>query len=377
MNDIDIQNINQYCDSGHVLKGFSLFVQEGSFVTILGPSGAGKTVALRVIAGAECPQSGQIRIGDRRVFDGESGLCEVPAARGAQFMFGASTLIPHFSVLQNVLHTQSIRETPRYEQKQAARKALDRAGILALTERAVNGLTAEEQHLVALARALMSNPSILLVDELDRNMDARQRLHILTKLKRLQVKNNLTVFYATRDARDAFRVSDRIAVLLGGRLAQADTPSGLYRCPVSLGVADYIGNSQINLIPGKAQFFEGRLTVQSSLGIYQFAAAGDTSALEPGALFDCVIGVRPDQIVLWDKEVSNTFSAEVMEAEFNGQDTLVHACVGNVRILARRMGCQNYAKGERVFVAVDPESVNLYHQETGALLKRAQLAPPI
>jgi iron(III) transport system ATP-binding protein len=218
-------------------------IEPGTLVTLLGPSGCGKTTTLRLIAGLEIATSGQILIG------GEDVTLRSAAERDVSMVFQSYALFPHMSVFENVAYGPTVQGIPKAKIRDLVHEKLGLVGLTGLEKRAPSELSGGQQQRVAVARALTLEPQVLLFDEPLSNLDAKLRRRVREEIRELQLKLNLTVAYVTHDQEEALAVSDRIIVMVDGRIAQAGSPVELYEQPVSRFVADFIGDA--NLVEGE------------------------------------------------------------------------------------------------------------------------------
>jgi iron(III) transport system ATP-binding protein len=221
----------------------SFTIERATLVTLLGPSGCGKTTTLRLIAGLELASEGEVRIGGRDV-------TRRPATeRNVSMVFQSYALFPHMSVLDNVAYGPVVSGTPRARAHEQAREKLALVGLTGLDARLPSELSGGQQQRVAVARALVLEPEVLCFDEPLSNLDAKLRRRVREDIRELQQRLGLTVAYVTHDQQEALAVSDRIIVMDHAAIAQSGTPRELYEAPVSLFVADFVGDS--NLVDGE------------------------------------------------------------------------------------------------------------------------------
>jgi iron(III) transport system ATP-binding protein len=223
------------------VRDVDLAVQPGELLTLLGPSGCGKTTTLRMIAGFQEPSSGEILIGDRDV-------TRVPAnRRDIGFVFQSYALFPHLTVFDNVAYGLRIRRKGADETRAAVGDVLALVGLKGFERRFPSELSGGQQQRVALARAIVIRPRVLLFDEPLSNLDAKLRVDMRTEIQRLQRTLGITTVYVTHDQEEAMAISDRIAVMKDGSIAQLGTAEELYRRPASSFVAGFLGRA--NLLP--------------------------------------------------------------------------------------------------------------------------------
>src|SRR6476620_6329469 len=268
-----------------------LEIKDNSFVTLLGPSGCGKTTTLRLIAGYIVPDKGTIEV-DGRVLS-SPGAVVSPEARGMGMVFQNYAVWPHKTVFENVVFGLKLRRIPTAAAKKQVETALALVNLAGLAQRYPNELSGGQQQRVALARSLVVEPSILLLDEPLSNLDAKLRERMRTELKELQRRTGITFVYVTHDQAEALALSDHVAVMSGGRLQQYGTPFEVYAHPANRMVADFMG--LVNLVPGKVRALaNGGGTVEISPDLTLDVAALD--GLKPGESVD--VAIRPENIRL-------------------------------------------------------------------------------
>ncbi|SPJ27128.1 ABC transporter ATP-binding protein [Falsiruegeria mediterranea] len=290
---LNIENLTKRFDDVEVLKGVSLDVADGEFVSLVGPSGCGKSTLLRIIAGLEEQTSGDIKIADRSV----AGLRA--ADRNLSMVFQSYALYPHLSVAENIavpLRMRRLTATQRLPLvgrlmpgariqadtiSQDILTAAERLEIAHLLDRKPGQLSGGQRQRVALGRALVRDPAAFLLDEPLSNLDAKLRVQTRVEIAQLHRSLNATFIYVTHDQVEAMTMSDRIAVMMGGRILQCDTPEAVYDDPDTIEVAEFIGSPKINILPltygtdGQLSLFEqglglrgtGRIDGAVSLGL--------------------------------------------------------------------------------------------------------------
>jgi ABC-type Fe3+/spermidine/putrescine transport system ATPase subunit len=232
--------VSKRFDAVDAVRDASFAVAEGEFCTLLGPSGCGKTTLLRMIAGFEPPDSGDVRIAGRSCLD------LPPHRRDIAMVFQGYALFPHRTVLANVMFGLRMRRRlPRTEMARQARETLAMVGLAGLEDRYPRQLSGGQQQRVALARAIVLRPAVLLLDEPLSALDLKLRKAMRYELKRLQHATGITTLYVTHDQEEALSMSDRIVVMNRGRIEQIGTPDAIYRRPRSAFVADFIGESNV------------------------------------------------------------------------------------------------------------------------------------
>ena len=374
MSEIILSKIDKYYGKNHVLKSLDLKIENGEFMTLLGPSGCGKTTTLRIIAGLEKPQNGVILMDGREVVNAENLFFEAPDKRKLSLVFQSYALWPHMTVFDNVAFSMTVEKRPKSEIRQKVASALGRMRISEFAERYPSELSGGQQQRVAIARAIVNDPSLLLLDEPLSNLDAKLRVEMRSELKRLHHELGTTIVYVTHDQVEALTMSTRIAVFFEGVLEQVATPLELYQNPISLKVADFIGNPSINFIDAKATFNSDALEIDSILGKLTFTKDDLTEHFEPyDGPFDVVLGLRPEKVSVSKEKVEGTVEAVVYTCQPAGSETIVTMKVGENTIISKELGLKFLEGDQKVWVKFDDSQVNVFDKKTGLLIKRTAL----
>jgi iron(III) transport system ATP-binding protein len=236
---VQVENVNLSYGATHVLKSINLEVRPGEFFAFLGPSGCGKTTLLRLIAGFNIAQSGRVAIG------GDDISALPPWKRDVGMVFQSYALWPHMSVARNVAFGLEERNVPRAEIQRRVKAALELVGLAHLAERRPSQLSGGQQQRVAVARTVVVEPKVLLLDEPLSNLDAKMRVQVRRELRDLQQRLGLTTIFVTHDQEEANTICDRIAVMNDGVIQQVGTPMELYERPANLFVAGFLGAANI------------------------------------------------------------------------------------------------------------------------------------
>ncbi len=268
------------------VAGINLSMPSGEFFSLLGPSGCGKTTTLRLIAGFERPDEGQI------LLDGVDMVQTPPHKRNVNTVFQNYALFPHLTVAENVAFGLRYKDVSKQEAKQKVADALELVRLQGLERRRPSQLSGGQQQRVALARALILNPAVLLLDEPLGALDAKLRKALQIELKLLQEEIGITFIYVTHDQEEALTMSDRLAVMSNGRVEQIGSPSDVYEEPTTAYVADFLGVSNLMDATCDGSDADGRGKVR--LGEFELAAGrGDTDARG-----DVKIVIRPERVQL-------------------------------------------------------------------------------
>ena len=322
---IHIQGLTKKFGQFCALDSVDLEVRSGEFLTLLGPSGSGKTTLLMAIAGFNRPDAGSIRFGESEM------ILTPPHRRNVGMVFQSYALFPHMSVAENVAFPLKLRQVSAQESTERVAEALATVQLSDLGDRSIDQLSGGQRQRVALARAFVFRPRILLMDEPLSALDKKLREQMQIELKHLHEKLGVTTVYVTHDQREALTMSDRIAVINQGRLAQVDTPHIIYNQPANPFVADFIGES--TMLP---------LTRDDSGGLYfdkHLIAAG--GARDSGA--DCSLVIRPERLfVIRDQAVDTertiVFSGVVRDFVFQGDTAFALTSISDKHDLAFRFG---------------------------------------
>ena len=331
----------------YAVKDTSLTIEPGSFVTLLGPSGCGKTTTLRMIAGFESPDEGEIYLGEQAI----NAL--TPNKRDTAMVFQSYALLPHYNVFDNVAYGLKLRKVPKDEIQKRVMKILDLVELTGMEGRMTNQLSGGQQQRVALARALVIEPSVLLFDEPLSNLDAKLRVSMRTEIRRIQQEVGITAIYVTHDQSEAMALSDNIIIMNKGVVAQMGSPQDIYYHPNSEFVADFIGEA--NFLKGALERLEGNHAVLNVEGHPTQVPAREGMAL--GKEYTVVL--RPESAVLKDE---GGLPCEVVLSCFMGSYQNYHVKVGGTLVKLTDYNPKNkrvYQVGERCSLVFDPESVHI------------------
>lgn len=289
-----IQNLTKYYGSVKAVDNISLAIDEGQFLTLLGPSGCGKTTTIRLIAGLEEPDGGQILLNDEVI--SEKNRVKPPERRNMGMVFQSYAVWPHMTVFENVAFTLRMKKIPKSEIAKRVQDVLDLVGLSALGQRYPTQLSGGQQQRVALARALVAEPSILLLDEPLSNLDTLLRESMRYEIRALQKRVGITAVYVTHSQEEALTMSDLIAVMKDGRIHQLGTPFEVYNRPTNRFVASFIGLA--NFFRGAYVGQEGdfRVLRLSTGAVIRFASESANGAAKQGEQIEVMI--RPENITL-------------------------------------------------------------------------------
>jgi iron(III) transport system ATP-binding protein len=332
--------------------GFSL--GKGEMFTLLGPSGCGKTTTLRSIAGLEMPDAGEIEVDGKIVYSSVKNV-RVPAnKRGIGMVFQSYAIWPHMTVFQNLAFPLQVPERRRNYTKQqiadAVARVLHTVDLAGYEDRKATQLSGGQQQRLALGRAIIIEPPLLLLDEPLSNLDAKLRERMGVELKRLQNEIGITCVYVTHDQSEALALSHSIAVMNGGQIVQIGSPREVYQRPTDNFVAEFVGTTNFVSAevkgPGRAA---GTVTVQTPFGQLDVAADG---ALEAGR--KVLLSIRPESLQLGLEPGGMAWEAMVETPIFYGFYQVAELRLGNERLQARVNPAMDLTPGKKVYVTVDP-----------------------
>jgi len=292
MAEIVLKNITKKFGDVTAVKNLDLSIDAKEFTTLLGPSGCGKSTTLRMVAGLERPTAGEIWIKDECVYSKEKNIYVPPGKRKLGMVFQSYALWPHLTVFDNIAFGLQINN--KADIKAKTKKVADILAIADLLERYPNELSGGQQQRVAIARVLVMDYDILLLDEPLSNLDAQLRMDMRAELKRLHNELNSTIIYVTHDQLEALTMSSNIAVMNSGLLQQYAGPMDVYDKPANLFTAKFIGNPPINLFEAELKIETGARKAKLSQKLELLLADKKFDALEAGAEIN--IGIRPEDI---------------------------------------------------------------------------------
>lgn len=329
----------------YAVEDTSLDIEPGTFVTLLGPSGCGKTTTLRMIAGFESPDEGDIYLGDEAI----NSL--TPNKRDTAMVFQSYALLPHYNVFDNVAYGLKIRKLPKEEIHRRVMDILKLVEMDGMESRMTNQLSGGQQQRVALARALVIEPSVLLFDEPLSNLDAKLRVTMRTEIRKIQQKVGITAIYVTHDQSEAMSISDKIIIMSKGKVEQIGTPREIYYHPRSRFVADFIGEA--NFLHAEVTSVAGEKAQIQVAG--QGLEANNFANAKAGE--EATLVIRPEAVVLSEKGL---LEATVTLSTFMGSYQYYQAMVGDMEVQITDYNPVNrriYEVGEKAYLDFDPKGV--------------------
>lgn len=339
-NIIELRHISKvYSDNGFkAVEDFNLEVKRGEFVTFLGPSGCGKTTTLRMIAGFELPTDGQI------LLNGED-ISRMPAnKRPINTVFQRYALFPHMNIYDNIAFGLKLKKLSKDEIKKKVKRVLSIVDLEGFEDRKISTLSGGQQQRIAIARALVNEPEILMLDEPLGALDLKMRKEMQLELKNMHDRLGITFIYVTHDQEEALTMSDKIVVLSEGKIQQVGTPEDIYNEPENAFVADFIGES--NIFKG---IMTGHMKVRFCGG--EFLGMDD---VPDGTLVDVV--VRPEDVILTSPD-KGTVEGEVTSVIFKGMHYEVAVESGKYEMTVRTTKC--YSVGDKVGMSLEPDGIHV------------------
>lgn len=318
--------------SSPVLSNFSLSINDGEMVALLGPSGTGKSTLLRLIAGIEQPDSGDI------LFDGKSILNIEPNKREAVLMFQKSYLFPFLNVEENIGFGLKMQGVSPDVIRDEVKRMLDLIGLPGIEKRKVGQLSGGEGQRVALARALVTKPKLLMLDEPLSSLDTSVRLNLQAAIREIQRELGVTTIFVTHDLSEAMAMSDRMAILLDGKVTAYDKPNVLFHRPPCVNSAKFVG---VDL------FLEG----ETGNGWLETADVGRVRIKDETKADRSVYAIRPEHIRIQKEETENSLAGVTLSSLYRGEALEVQVRIGDMITHARLpMPALTFARGEQVFV---------------------------
>lgn len=369
---LELKNIKKSFQEGEdVLESICLTAKKGEFVTLLGSSGCGKTTTLRIIAGLEQPDSGQVFL------DGKDVTSLEPNQRNVNTVFQNYALFPHMNVADNIGYGLKLKKTPKAEISRRVKEMLELVQLSGFEKRKPSELSGGQRQRVAIARALVNNPEVLLLDEPLGALDLQLRRAMQHELKRLQKKLGITFIYITHDQEEAINMSDTIAVMNHGRFEQIGTPDEIYNHPKTSYVATFVGNANIltgvveNIGTEETGDISKLITVRTDAGKVK-VSMNTTATSDKGYLPQkgekVTIAVRSENIRFEENNDCYGLNAEVIEKTFaGGQLRVVLKTSEGQEIVASRYGIDtSVSVGEKVRCCFLPTDAVLVDREERA-----------
>ncbi|MCL4187694.1 MAG: ABC transporter ATP-binding protein [Rhodobacteraceae bacterium] len=347
MADVEFRKVRKAWGAVVAVDDLDLAIEAGEFVSLLGPSGCGKTTTLRMLAGLDFPSAGEILIGGRRVND------LPPAQRDIAMVFQSYALYPHMTVAENIAYPLKKRGVPRGERGPRVAKVAEMLQLGPLLDRRPRQLSGGQQQRVALGRALVRDPRVFLLDEPLSNLDAKLRGHMRAELVELHRRLGRTMVYVTHDQLEAMTMSDRIAILEGGRLQQFAPPQAVYAAPANRFVAGFIGTPSMNLIDG--ELAAGPAGPEFRAPGLALAVGPLAAGTQPGP---ACLGLRPEHLSFGTGPLAGT----VQLVEETGHEAIIAVTLGEggPRLVGRSPAGLALRVGGQVRLALNGPAAHLF-----------------
>jgi iron(III) transport system ATP-binding protein len=336
-----------------VIPGLSIHIKEGEFFTLLGPSGCGKTTLLRMIAGFNSIEGGEIKFNETVI----NNLS--PGKRNIGMVFQNYAIFPHMNVWKNVAFGLTTRKVPKEEIEKRVDKMLKTVQIEQYKDRMPDRLSGGQQQRVALARAIVIEPDVLLMDEPLSNLDAKLRVEMRNAIREIQKSINITTVYVTHDQEEAMAVSDRIAIMSGGVIQQVGGPREIYKRPANVFVATFIGHTTI--MSGMLRNVDGGLSL--ALGDYKVKMNADYLDGVSGGEVPVKVSIRPEEFYLSGDGtgIKGTVTSSVLLGLYT--ENFVKLESGQyIQFIEQSYGGREFKTGENIVLKVHEERVNVFNE---------------
>ena len=354
MASVRVTGLRKTFGSVEALKGLSFELADGEFFCLLGPPGAGKTTTLRLIAGLEKPDEGDIWLGDEPM----NGVH--PMDRDVAMVFEDVALYPHWTAFDNIAHPLKLRKVPRPEIERRVREIAETLHISHILDRRPGTFSGGERRRVAIGRALVRRPRVLLLDQPLTDLDAKIRQEMTAELKRLQTETGQTMIYATHDYEEAVAMADRIMVINLGQEEQTGTPEEVYERPQTTFVASIVGSPAMNLIPCQVAKQKGGTVLQHPA--FQLPIGKKDLPL-PNTV---VLGIRPEHIITAEQSRPDAIPARVDIVQVLGDEQIVDLSLSDgtlIKLIAPLV--IELKPGDRLLVRIPIERVSLFDPDSG------------
>jgi iron(III) transport system ATP-binding protein len=354
---LEVRNLVKIFGKLTAVDNVSFKVEQGEVVTLLGPSGCGKTTTLRMVAGFEKPNAGEVEIAGRVVVATNRRINVPPERRDIGMVFQSYAIWPHMTVFENVAYPLTIQRKSKAEIKKRVADVLKIVGLQGLEDRPAPKLSGGQQQRVAFARALVNEPKVMLLDEPLSNLDAKLREQMRFEIKALQRRVNITTIYVTHDQGEALAISDQIAVMHAGKLIEVGSPHQLYSRPKRRFTATFLGLT--NLIEGRVVEVGGDSQpgrIETNKGIFSFIPASGVAKGQPA-----ILSIRPEHIEVMKQKpqvTQNVVEGTVKEAIFMGDAYHCQIAVGDTLLRVHTHPFLSMSPGDKVYLHLDPQSCN-------------------
>lgn len=344
-----------------VISNINVTIEPGEFFVLVGPSGCGKSTMLRMIAGLEEITGGTLKIGD------QVANHLTPNKRDLSMVFQNYALYPHLTVQQNITFGLDVKRMKKDEQRQKAKEVAEMLGLQAYLDRKPRELSGGQRQRVALARSIVSETPICLMDEPLSNLDAKLRAHMRSEIRRIQRKLGITMIYVTHDQVEAMTMGDRIMILHEGKIQQIGKPIDIYNYPANPFVATFIGAPPMNLAKAELDKQTSHLVIGQSI---RLPIPADQLDMLPQKM---TIGVRPENLHSEAQAEDHTiaFQVEVTNVEILGNETVFSFTIGEEEWMAKWTGQWHIGIGDSLSIYVHFDVLSIFDEHSGELIKKS------
>lgn len=364
MPDLKLKNLSKFFGKVKAVNHISLEVRNGELLTLLGPSGCGKTTTLKLIAGLERPDTGEILLGNEILSSSETSEFRPPEKRGMGMVFQSYAVWPHMTVGENIAFPLKVRRTLAGEINEKVKKVLALVGLSGLDDRPATHLSGGQQQRVAMARALVFDPKIILLDEPLSNLDFKLRESMRVELKALQQRIGITSIYVTHDQTEAMVLSDRICLMNAGSIEQLGSPVDIYNHPASRFVMDFIGRT--NFIMGIMEEITPEKCLVSATGTSGLKLqCRPTDKVKQGD--DVILSIRPESVTVVQEppeQKLNVCAAIIRTSHFLGDHWDYTLLVGDEVLWVSLPLINRFQPGQKVYVKFDREGILVWPSHT-------------
>ncbi len=356
MSSITLNAVSKIFEDGYkAVDSFSMNIPDKEFIVLVGPSGCGKSTTLRMIAGLETVSEGEIYIGDRLVNNIQ------PKDRDIAMVFQSYALYPDKTVYKNIAFSLERRKMPKKEIEERVREAAKILHIEHLLDRKPKALSGGQRQRVALGRAIVRNPAVFLFDEPLSNLDAKLRTQMRTEIALLHKRLGTTFIYVTHDQTEAMTMGDKIVVMDGGVVQQADTPENLYNHPKNTFVASFIGSPSMNFLEGTVE--KGRTSLVALIGGDVIPTAKDSEALRSRQGQNVKIGIRPEDISL---DGTTAPLKGILKVQENlGSEAYIYIEYQNTLLTAKIPHISDKQSGDEITFYINGDKMHFFDADSG------------
>ncbi len=354
MSKVELNNIEMSYGDTKVLHNISTSMKDGEFVVLVGPSGCGKSTTLRIIAGLEMPQSGEVFIGDRNVTN------IAPKDRNIAMVFQNYALYPHMTVFDNMAFGLKLRKVDKKEIEKRVNEAAEVLDITEYLKRKPKALSGGQRQRVALGRAIVRQPDVFLFDEPLSNLDAKLRVQMRTEIKKMHHRLKTTMIYVTHDQTEAMTMGDRIVVMKDGYIMQSDKAMNLYNHPVNKFTAGFIGSPAMNFFNVTVENHGSVILNEGNFSL----TLPDKNVLKNYSGKTITLGIRPENFHL-TSDPENSINGLVEVVELMGNESFLHVTTGRHTYIAKVPADSSVTYNQNIFMKTDFDKLHFFDLETG------------